>query len=464
MTGDGSENAVGQPVEIRLSRVALKALADLPDMACGYLSPLARIGAPKGPSQREPLVAALEMMRGPWEWAVPALLDPHMTVALLLGDGETTLAGQYLWPDADGAGPGFKAAVEGQELRIEGPVDLLQVEQYLLEFLSLSAVPEIEPVRLSLNRDEFWATLALADGYRTATLRRKLAREGGRPLGIAVRDVVDAWQTGIASPNPGWSVSLFAMLAPAALPAGFQIRLPEVLETMGRSGLLERLEIGTGRLEDGTYLFGEGIEALLQALSGASMGFGLAVQRKRKLGEVELTVLGGWRSSGGLAVADVSGLQGGSVDMFLAGPQLLVESLDLILGLRQDSSYEVVDAPDRWRSFSMESPYRRELILSLLRNIPAAHRVAPPPSLPGVGSGPVPISVQPDQVIGAVCGRCGAQLKVGARFCVSCGSTISQPSQAATTQNQTRACRKCQAPLAAGAGFCTKCGTPTVGQ
>jgi|GEM_PF-4363114 len=233
MTGDGSENAVGQPVEIRLSRVALKALADLPDMACGYLSPLARIGAPKGPSQREPLVAALEMMRGPWEWAVPALLDPHMTVALLLGDGETTLAGQYLWPDADGAGPGFKAAVEGQELRIEGPVDLLQVEQYLLEFLSLSAVPEIEPVRLSLNRDEFWATLALADGYRTATLRRKLAREGGRPLGIAVRDVVDAWQTGIASPNPGWSVSLFAMLAPAALPAGFQIRLPEVLETMG---------------------------------------------------------------------------------------------------------------------------------------------------------------------------------------------------------------------------------------
>gem|GEM_PF-5151206 len=58
-----------------------------------------------------------------------------------------------------------------------------------------------------------------------------------------------------------------------------------------------------------------------------------------------MTVLGGWRSSGGLAVADVSGLQGGSVDMFLAGPQLLVESLDLILGLRQDSSYEVVDAP-----------------------------------------------------------------------------------------------------------------------
>ena len=47
-----------------------------------------------------------------------------------------------------------------------------------------------------------------------------------------------------------------------------------------------------------------------------------------------------------------------------------------------------------------------------------------------------------------ICGKCGAALPTGAKFCMECGSEL-QP-----------VCAKCGAALPAGAKFCMECGTP----
>ena len=47
-----------------------------------------------------------------------------------------------------------------------------------------------------------------------------------------------------------------------------------------------------------------------------------------------------------------------------------------------------------------------------------------------------------------ICGKCGAALPTGAKFCMECGSEL------------TPVCAKCGAALPAGAKFCMECGTP----
>jgi len=49
-----------------------------------------------------------------------------------------------------------------------------------------------------------------------------------------------------------------------------------------------------------------------------------------------------------------------------------------------------------------------------------------------------------------VCAECGAEQRVGARFCTRCGTAF--PAEAR--------CGECGAPLAAGKRFCTDCGAP----
>jgi hypothetical protein len=143
--------------DVRLSRRSLKTLAEIPGLGCGGLSPLARIASPPEAADRPGLLSALRGLVGDARWVVPALLDPRLTVALLLGDGERQLAGQYLWPDPHGARPGFQLAVEAKDVVLRGAVTVEQAELTLLDFLALGSVAEVSPVNLRASADELWA-------------------------------------------------------------------------------------------------------------------------------------------------------------------------------------------------------------------------------------------------------------------------------------------------------------------
>jgi hypothetical protein len=41
---------------------------------------------------------------------------------MLFGDGDTSLIGQYLWPDADVPGPGIRAVVDKDAIHLAGPL------------------------------------------------------------------------------------------------------------------------------------------------------------------------------------------------------------------------------------------------------------------------------------------------------------------------------------------------------
>ncbi len=429
--------------EVTLPRVALKALGELPGIACGALSPLARLQAPREPARRDLLISALEPLRGDWEWSVPALIDPRLSVALLLGDGETSLLGQYVWPDAEARGPGFKAYLEGLNLKMSGPVTLEEVQQTLLDFLALSSVGEMEPVRLSLLPEELWTLAALGDAYRSAVLRRRLAREGGRPVGVGCREVMSAWEIGIGSPNPGWAVSLFTLLVPDRVPQGFQNRIPQVLTSMARADLLEPLSGNGGDPLAESYMFGEGIDLLLRPLAGPVISFGLAVQRQRE-GLVEVTVLGGWRTSGGISVADLSQMENGRIDMLLAGPHFLVELVE--------ASVAAPAGEEMSTAFSLETPYGRSEILAGLQSLGTGAPAGPTVAFGPAASRPAPSTTAATSAE-AVCPSCGTALKPGARFCPACGKP------AETAQQATVAiCPQCSARNAPGTRFCRECG------
>ena len=83
---------------LRLPRHALKALTGLGDISGGGLSPLVRMKAPEGEGKAEDLISAFESLDETWKWAVPAMLDPHYTIAILAGDGHLNFQGQYVFP------------------------------------------------------------------------------------------------------------------------------------------------------------------------------------------------------------------------------------------------------------------------------------------------------------------------------------------------------------------------------
>lgn len=53
------------------------------------------------------------------------------------------------------------------------------------------------------------------------------------------------------------------------------------------------------------------------------------------------------------------------------------------------------------------------------------------------------------------CEKCGAEVAVGARFCISCGAPMPEPKATAPSS-----CANCGAPIPVGAVFCTSCGKP----
>ncbi len=388
--------------EIRLTRRSLKTLAEVPGLGCGGLSPMARIASPPAVADRLGLLAALRGLDGDTEWAVPALLDPRLTIALLLGDSDTQLAGQYLWPDPDGARPGFQLTVEAADLVLHGPATVEQAELTLKDFLALGSVAEVDSVNLRASADELWALAALADTYHLAALLRRASRVTGPPVGLRVKDVVSTWQAGIAEPHLGWVVSLFSALAPEAVPADFASRLPAVLAAMARSGLLTTLEAEPGDPLGDLYLLGEALESLCRGRSHAAIQFGLRLQSMREPGRAELLLLAGWRTAGGLVAADLSAIAEDRVAVLLLGPSAFAELLETAFHGDPAAPPDEVFAPD--------ARYSRESLLSRLSG-----------------------SSAPDR-----CASCGAEVDALASFCHRCGKPLQSAAASATMVLATR--------------------------
>ena len=71
--------------------------------------------------------------------------------------------------------------------------------------------------------------------------------------------------------------------------------------------------------------------------------------------------------------------------------------------------------------------------------------------IPQVMNAPMQSPMQPQpQVAMVACPKCGSQVQQGARFCPSCGTTMTPPAMSA--------CPNCGKPVAAGAKFCPECG------
>jgi hypothetical protein len=348
---------------------ALKALCELPGMRVGPLSPLARIAPPDAPSDRAALAGTLAPLSGPLSLAIPALLDPHRSVAVLFGDGDTALVGQYLWADPDAHTPGFLVDVARGNVRMTGPLDDGAVLLTCLDLAAINGVSETDLLRMSFGLEQFWATLALLDAYRMNLLRRRLARQGGSPTGVPATGLAEAWRAGLAVNDPGWSVSLFALLRPDLVPEGFEARVAGVLGQMDRDGLLAILAGDEGDPLGDVYILGEGLEMLCQAVMHGVVHIGLAVQRVRAAGEIEMTVVGGWRTLGGFWLADLSGIPiggTGTVEVSLLGPRSVAALFENVLGSVTQGEAQASDG-----AFTVPEGYSRDAVLSALDATPA---------------------------------------------------------------------------------------------
>jgi Double zinc ribbon len=424
------EDAAGYET-LEISRRALRALSGIEGLQGGPLSPLARMQSPVGAADTSALVAAWEALDDTWKWAVPALLDPRRTIALVMGDGNTNVIGQYLFPDAEAYGPGFNVNVGKETVTLTGPTSLDLLHVGLYSGLALEDVPELEPFRVDLAADYFWVLMACLDAYRAVALALRLQRAGGTPRGVGPAGLARIWADGISSFNPGWAVSLFSLLVPDQVPRDLPERLPRLLQEMARKGHLQEVADSGGTL----YAPPESLSPLLWGPT-MSFSFGLVTQRLVEPQTAESTVLGGWRTPGGVWLADLSDMNNSGVSLALIGPALAEEIIDEILG---DDSL----APP-WEEFVMDTPYTRDAMVSSLRAIPAE-------AVPGMAAeegAPEEIAPTPERF----CTACGNPLGEGLAFCNKCGKAVGG------TRGGPVTCTACGNPLGEGLAFCNKCG------
>lgn len=375
-----------------LPLTALLALAQLPGLRCGALSPLARIAAPAGATDRDALAAALQALDGDWAALPAALLDPGLSVGLVVADRESQLLGQYLWPQAQGLGPGFRIGVAGGSLDAQGPLTLEDVELSLLNQLALGSCAEVPPERFALDAVQLWTLLALVDALGTAAALRQAARASGPPTGVTVGDIETAWNAGIARPNPGWAVSLAALLAPEALPADFPTLLRSTLASLQDTGLVVLLEGAPGDLLGDLVVPAAGLDLLCRGLSQGGIAFGLARSERVAEDRVEITRIAGWRTPGGIVVAELSALSEGRAELLVTGPSYLAQLMGELLG--------TAGLPEGTAIPGAAEPSPTDLLALLAPPAAVAATAAPR------------------------CSHCGAAARAGARFCAQCGKAL----------------------------------------
>jgi hypothetical protein len=291
-------------------------------------------------------------------------------VLVLFGDGDTARIGQYLWADPDGTGPGFRATIGKDVLRLAGPIERDDVLLTTLDLAAMPGIAELKPAAIAFSLEQFWATLALFDAYRMTLLRNRLARGIGYPPGVTQQTLAEAWRTGIGRPDPGWSVSLFALLRPDLVPADFEALAIPAIDKMDAAELIVRLP---GEPDDpigDVYILGPGLDGLCNAILDGVVQFGLSVQRMRAATEVDLATVGGWRTPVGFWVADMSGIPFGGtgrVVLSLLGTSSFSDLINRVLG----GNDQVSAAP-----FEMATQYSRDALLAALRPaVPAKPKV-----------------------------------------------------------------------------------------
>ncbi|MGE4070345.1 MAG: zinc ribbon domain-containing protein [Lysobacterales bacterium] len=379
--------------QLRIPLSALKALGELKEPGCGPLSPLARVSRPSGPADREALMAALTQTSGAWQWSFPALLDPGLTLAVLVADRERSLLGQYLWTDVDGATPGFQVSLEDQALILSGPLTTEELRASLLDLLDLGRVAEIAPARYVLDSEQLWALLALIDTFGTASALRTAARALGPPPGVTLADIRASWDASLMRPNPGWAVSLAATVAPDQLPTDFAARLLPVLQRLHEAELLTLIEGEQGDPLGEVCLLGEGLDLLCRGLADGGISFGLVRSQQVQPDLVTVARLAGFRTAGGCVLFELSALSENRAELMLIGPTQLVELLDELLSPTPSST----PGP----ALDGRSPYRSEALLQQLQT------AGTDSSLPAL-----------------TCPECGSPVSPRARFCGSCGKAL----------------------------------------
>lgn len=377
---------------------ALAALAQIEGLHCGALSPLAQVARPAGAPQPQALRTALQGLEGDWRWLPAALVDPGMTLAVLVADRDSQRVGQYLWADRHAWTPGFRVELGADALAIHGPHSVEQLQLGLIGQLALGQVAEIPPARYELDAAMLWTLLALVDAHGTAAALRMAARVPGPPPGVAVGEIERAWQAGMQRPNPGWMVSLVAMLAPEALPQDFPGSLAASLAGLEEAGLLVLLKGEAGDPLGDVCLLGEGLDLLCQGLSAGGTGFGLLRSERCAEDRVEITRIAGWRTPGGIVLAELGGLAQDRAELLLTGPSYLVDLLDELLGgLDQDAAVEPAQPAEL-----ADHPLSVERLLRALPSTSAGERQAQAPACPRCGQ---PVSSQ-----ACFCRHCGAAL------------------------------------------------------
>lgn len=372
-----------------LPLASLAALGQAPDLACGGLSPLARLAAPDAPADAAGMAELLDDIEDMSPWAASALLDPQLTVGIIVGDEDRPSLRQYGWPDATGRGPGFEFAVADAALQMRGPTQIRELRAGMGALLNLYDLADRPALAMALSAAQFWALAAISDAYRAALGSRRLSRLSGTPLGVMVPDVFEAWQIGLETKNPGWAVSLFSLLVPGAVPESFEGSLRQTLEEMDDADLLMVLEGDVSAGPGATIVFSEGLELLAAGLSTPLFMFGLNVQRVRVPGEVEVTAMGGWRTPHTLWLVDLSGIADDEVQLVVANDELMTKMLDELLGGEPD------------KGFTMDTPYTADALRAKLTSAPAEAPARP-----------------------RFCRHCRAETVPGARFCNSCGRDL----------------------------------------
>lgn len=373
----------------------LAALGALPGLTCGGLSPLARLAAPAEPPDAAGLPALLSRTESLSPAALPTLLDPHLTVAVLVGDQDEPALRQYAWPDAEGRGPGFEVVVRDGALTMLGGATLGELREDFSALLALDELQHLPTLSLTLSAGQFWVLAALIDAYRMSLSARRQLRLGGKPQGVLVDDVLTAWRLGQETHHPGWAVSLFSLLAPDEVPDSFAVTLQQTLEGMDDADLIILLEEELSPGSRATVVFGEDLARLVGGLAGQVWLFGLAVHRMPAADGVTVTTMGGWRTPSSLWFADLPGLAEDKVQLVLASGEFVADLLGSVL--QGESAAQ----------FVLETPYTAGSLLALL-------------------SAAAPAPAATNASLPRTCAKCGAQIQAGWRFCSKCKSPVEQ--------------------------------------
>ncbi len=420
--------------EVVFPTTCLASLANALQASVGALSPLTRIARPAGPADPAGMKSLADRLSGEWVWALEALACPGCTLAVMCADHEVQRIGQYAWPDADAATPGFEVRLAADGVTLRGPHSVHGPVGALLAELA-GAEPAVAPLRTTLPADEFWAVLAMADSIAEAHLLSRAARAMGRPTGATLAQVLAAWSAGTRSERLIWAVPLFRALVPDAVLQGMEARLSAALASLDAKGLLTRLPAGAASTDGDVYVLGEDLDLTVRGLSLASASFGV-VRSVAASGAVETLRVGGWRTPGGAVVADVSAIAQGAVELTLLGAGDLVDMLARSLGA--DAA-----APD-WSAAGPPSVAVPSMVSAELARQAAAAAQPEQPARPAEAPQPA-ASAAP-----AVCRSCGAEVRPGARFCNACGQPV-------TPANQ---CTSCGAGHRPESRFCPACGKP----